>query len=240
MPNHTPSRQYDIAIIGGGLGGCSAAYHLCELGFRVLLLEGKTYPVDKLCGEVLSPETISSFARMGVWEKIEALDPAPIDSVLITTAAGNHFRGKIPGSAVGLSRYQLDLTLWRHCESAGVETVGGFKVKGVRGELDEGFNLSGTFNDGSSATFTAKFVIGAFGKRSNLDRVLTRRFWKNEHGYVAFKAHYEGIDLGRWVELHSFDGGYCGLCPIESSVPRDNLHDPSSEHRGDAPPLPSK
>ncbi|MCZ6679793.1 MAG: NAD(P)/FAD-dependent oxidoreductase [Candidatus Poribacteria bacterium] len=208
--------QFDVIIIGGGPAGCTAAYHLRRLGFHVLLVDGKTYPCDKLCGEVLSPESIQSFVEMGAWKKIEALQPAMIDRVLITTPTGNCYRGEMPGTAIGLSRYQLDWTLWAHCESAGVKTIQGFKVQRIEGALDTGFNISGTYKDRASATFHARFVIGAFGKRSNLDRVLRRRFWNQHHGYVAFKAHFAGIELQRWVELHSFAGGYCGLCHIES------------------------
>ncbi len=50
MSNHT---SFDIVIIGGGLAGCTVAYHLRRLGFSVLLIEQKVYPCDKLCGEML-------------------------------------------------------------------------------------------------------------------------------------------------------------------------------------------
>ena len=219
MSNHINQTQFDIIVIGGGLAGCTAAYHLHQLGFRVLLVEQKTYPCDKLCGEVLSPEAMRSFAKMDVWRKIEALEPATIDRVLIMTEAGNCYRGELPGPAIGLSRYHLDWMLWTHCESIGVEAIQGFKVQRIEGRLAEGFSLSGVYKDLSPGTFHARSVIGAFGKRSNLDSALDRQFWNQHHGYVAFKAHFEGVDLGRWVELHSFQGGYCGLCHIESSVP---------------------
>ncbi|MBI1927326.1 FAD-dependent monooxygenase [Candidatus Poribacteria bacterium] len=223
MPNHTNQTQFDIIIIGGGLAGCTAAYHLHQLGFRVLLAEQKIYPCDKLCGEFLSPEAISSLKGMGVWEKIEALQPAIIDRVLITTQAGNCYRGEMPASGIGLSRYQLDWTLWAHCESVGVAAIQGFKVQQVAGRLGEGFKVSGGYTDRSPGTFHARLVIGAFGKRSSLERTLNRRFWRHHHGYIAFKAHFEGIDLQRWVELHSFRGGYCGLCHIELNVPTRSM-----------------
>jgi gamma-glutamylputrescine oxidase len=30
----------DVAVVGGGIAGCSAALHLAERGYRVVLLEG--------------------------------------------------------------------------------------------------------------------------------------------------------------------------------------------------------
>ena len=206
----------DVIVIGGGLAGCTAAYHLQQRGFRVRLLEQKLYPCDRLCGEILSPESWHAFQAMDVTGKIEAMNPAKIDSVLVTTTSGGYFLGDLPGVGIGLSRYHLDSTLWKHCETAGVKTVDGFKVQQVKGCLHDGFTVFGVHKAHGHESFNTRFVIGAFGKRSNLDRVLHRRFWTQRHGYVAFKAHYEGIDLGQTVELHGFRGGYCGLCHIES------------------------
>jgi flavin-dependent dehydrogenase len=207
---------YDVIIIGGGLAGCTAAYHLQKRGFCVALLEGKTYPCDRLCGETLSPKAWQSFEAMQISREIEALNPAKIDRVLVTATSGKHFCGKLPGVGIGLSRYHLDWTLWNHCEAAGVSTIGGFKVQQITGRLGDGFSVSAAQKHHAPETFSGRSVIAAFGKRSNLDRLLHRRFWVQRHGYVAFKAHYEGIELGQTVELHGFRGGYCGLCHIES------------------------
>jgi geranylgeranyl reductase family protein len=41
---------YDIAIVGAGPAGSTAAYHLATAGARVLLLDKATFPRDKPCG----------------------------------------------------------------------------------------------------------------------------------------------------------------------------------------------
>src|SRR5436305_10250702 len=41
---------YDVAIIGGGPAGSTAAYRLANAGASVLLLDKATFPRDKPCG----------------------------------------------------------------------------------------------------------------------------------------------------------------------------------------------
>jgi geranylgeranyl reductase family protein len=41
---------YDVAIVGAGPAGSTAAYHLATAGARVLLLDKATFPRDKPCG----------------------------------------------------------------------------------------------------------------------------------------------------------------------------------------------
>src|SRR5438270_8351528 len=41
---------YDVAVIGAGPGGSTAAYRLARAGVRVLLIDKATFPRDKPCG----------------------------------------------------------------------------------------------------------------------------------------------------------------------------------------------
>src|SRR5207302_3342964 len=41
---------HDVAIVGAGPAGSTAAYHLATAGARVLLLDEATFPRDKPCG----------------------------------------------------------------------------------------------------------------------------------------------------------------------------------------------
>ena len=48
MPGKIPT-QAQVVIIGGGIVGCSVAYHLCKLGWKdVVLLERKTIASHRL------------------------------------------------------------------------------------------------------------------------------------------------------------------------------------------------
>lgn len=202
--------MYDAIIIGGGLAGCSAAVQLARLGHRVLLLEKRRYPAHKLCGEFLSVEVRAAFERMGVWEAVQAAGARPIRRAYVTTMGGASFEQALPGTAWGLSRYRLDPLLFEHASCAGAEVHEGQEVRLVSGSLDAGYTV-----EAASASYEARIVLGAYGKRDRLDGALGRRFLGEKSPYVAFKAHYEGMAFPDVVELHAFAGGYCGLSPVE-------------------------
>ncbi|RZJ27641.1 MAG: FAD-dependent oxidoreductase, partial [Flavobacterium sp.] len=60
--------------------------------------------------------------------------------------------------------------------------------------------------------------LGAFGKRSNLDKKLDREFISHPSPWLAVKNHYLADFPADTVGLHNFDGGYCGLSKTESGA----------------------
>jgi flavin-dependent dehydrogenase len=204
---------YDVVVVGAGLAGSSVALRLARAGWCVLLLEAECYPVHKMCGEFLSPETRELFGSLGVEAEIDALGAVSIRRVAITSAAGSRWEGRLPAEAIGLSRWALDPMLFDAAVAAGAEGVQGARVRSVE-QRDGAFDVRAAC-DGDERTISARLVVGAYGKRSRLDRALDREAVENSDGFVAFKMHYEGDDLEDWVELHAFDGGYCGMSMVE-------------------------
>ncbi len=82
----------------------------------------------------------------------------------------------------------------------------------------------------SQQILKAKIVIGAFGKRSNLDQQLNRSFFFRKSPYIGVKYHAKTSHPANVVALHNFEGGYCGINGIEDGKTnicylskRDNL-----------------
>ena len=67
--------QARVVVIGGGIAGCSVAYHLAKLGWRdVVLLEkkrltsGTTWHAAGLIGQLRGSSTLTRLAaRMATW-----------------------------------------------------------------------------------------------------------------------------------------------------------------------------
>ena len=84
----------DVLVVGAGPGGCAAAYALRQAGWQVMLAERRHYPVDKLCGEFLSPEGLQSLEQMGLGAATATFPP--IGEVLVSSASGHCWQVPLP------------------------------------------------------------------------------------------------------------------------------------------------
>ena len=60
-----PAKHYDVIIIGGGLAGLTTAILLSGKSKKVLVIEKKTYPFHKVCGEYVSNEVLPFLKSIG-------------------------------------------------------------------------------------------------------------------------------------------------------------------------------
>src|ERR1044072_5253578 len=102
------SNNYDVIIAGAGPAGTSAAIHLAKHDVRVLLIEQKTFPRAKLCGEFISPECADHFNKLGVEAQMLASAPAEITETAFYSRYGKRIivpsRWFGGATALGLSR----------------------------------------------------------------------------------------------------------------------------------------
>jgi len=59
------SEHPQVLVVGGGPGGAAAGYWLAKAGVAVTVVEKKTYPRDKTCGDGLTPRAIYQLIAMG-------------------------------------------------------------------------------------------------------------------------------------------------------------------------------
>lgn len=199
----------DVLIIGGGLAGLTAAIHLSQKNLKVILIEKSSYPRHKVCGEYISNEILPYLQWLGA--DVSVLNPSNISKFEFTTNSGKAAVTKLPLGGFGISRYTLDDFLYQKAVSAQC-TIIKENVTNVS-FTDDVFTVST-----SNQTVTAKIVLGAFGKRSNVDQVLDRNFFHKKSPWLAVKAHYSGDLDNDLVALHNFKGGYCGVSKVENDI----------------------
>lgn len=198
---------YDVAIIGGGLAGLTSGIHLSRLGFRVVIIEKHEFPRHKVCGEYISNEVLPYLKWLDL--DIEALKPSHISTLRFTTANGRMYESQLPGGGFGISRFAFDHFLFENAAQSGCDFV--FASVTDVSFLNDIFTV--TTNDGHH--ITAKIALGAFGKRSNLDKLLQRQFALKKSNWLAIKAHYDVDFPDDVVGLYNFAGGYCGVSQVE-------------------------
>ena len=62
--------HYDVIVVGSGPAGACLGYYLVKKGRKVLTLEKKSFPRDKICGDALCKTGIEILMEMGLYDKL--------------------------------------------------------------------------------------------------------------------------------------------------------------------------
>jgi len=204
------NNEYDVAIIGGGLAGLSAAIQLRKAGHSVVVFEKEKYPLHKVCGEYISLESWNFLKQLGL--PLEEMNLPIIDTLFLSAPNGKSFKTKLSLGGFGISRYKLDYHLSQIARANNVHLLEETKVDDIY--FDGSFTIR--FR---SKQINAKICCAAYGKKSNLDVKLHRQFLKSTDkrldNYVAIKYHIRTDWKENVIGLHNFENGYCGISKIE-------------------------
>jgi flavin-dependent dehydrogenase len=200
--------MYDLIIIGGGPAGTAAAITAARGGARLLLLERGRLPRHKVCGEFVSSESL---------ELLGTLLASPHDSLLRDAVRifssrifldGRVLQTPIRPAAASIARLDLDAALWESAVGAGVEARQQTVVQSITG--------TGPFRVATTdADFEGAAVINASGRWSNLNRTNEASGEK----WLGVKAHFAETAPPNSVDLYFFEGGYCGVQPVDCGEP---------------------
>lgn len=184
---------------------------LARHGIGVTLIERKSYPLHKVCGEYVSNEVVPFLKRHDLYP--EKFEPSRISRFLLGSIAGKQASVALPLGGFGISRYRFDHFLYEKAVESGVRFELNQQVEDIAAAGDS-FRVS----FGAGRQLDAGLVIGAFGKRSRLDMSLHRGFMKKRSPWIGVKYHVRTDFPHDTVALYNFPGGYCGLVKIEADL----------------------
>jgi len=204
--------MHDLIVIGAGPAGSSAAITAAQAGARVLLLEKGRFPRHKVCGEFVSAESLDLLSTLLAPQYAGVLGEAiriPQSRIFLD---GRVLQAEIAPAAASIARFDLDLILWNSAVNAGVEAVDQTTVQNISGGTS--FKVQTMRGD-----FESRAVVDASGRWSNLTAQpagVPREKWLGVKGHFAENSPLASVDL------YFFDGGYCGVQPVELASERSS------------------
>jgi len=187
---------YDVAIIGGGPAGSTAACLLAQAGRRVVVLEREKFPRFHI-GESLLPYSMPVFDRLGVREELDRTAQPKYGAELITACGTSHiifhFRNGFRlehQRSYQVERATFDKMLLDNAAKHGAEVREEAAVQGVDFDNDGAtVRLAGQ----EAATVRARYVIDASGRHTVIGQ---QQHLKKNYAHLqkfAVFAHYENV-----------------------------------------------
>jgi menaquinone-9 beta-reductase len=123
IDDSTDVRHCDVLVVGGGPSGAACAYWLASAGHDVVMVESKSYPREKTCGDGLTPRSVKQLEDMGLRDDL--------------AAAGHRYEGlrshgfgktleltwpdhpSLPGYGYVITRKDLDALVAQRAQKAG-------------------------------------------------------------------------------------------------------------------------
>ncbi len=209
--------QVDVAVIGAGPAGSTAAQRLAAAGVKVALLEQATFPRDKPCGDGVTARGLKVLERSGLAGWLSQF-PAPRvgrmsspDGQVVELRLRPddcHCYGRT------IPRRLLDEQLARAAVEAGASLVEGTRVKEI-GPAEK----NGRYVNAGGLRLTARLVILADGSLAPLTRRLGLSTGQPE--MIAIRRYFAG-DVGpaERLEIHfrpHIAPGYAWIFPINEN-----------------------
>ena len=229
-------RLFDVAIVGAGPAGSSAAISLARRGYAVALIDKEQFPREKLCGDFINPAIWPIYRALGVDREILSNEHEELSAIRFTLSSGDEAMVSMPrriheaAFGLGIKRATLDTVLLQAAARAGVSVMQKRRLKKMSTET-QAWRIH-VEHESVEEPLRARILIGADGRNS----------WVAHHTGLDRNSSLGGKTVGLQfrlknfhkipgrVEIHVFPGGYAGLVQLGDgtanlclSVTRDQL-----------------
>jgi flavin-dependent dehydrogenase len=223
------TEQCDVAVIGGGPAGSTAAALLARRGYKVIALEKAHHPRFHI-GESLLPMNLPVFERLGVLDKVRAMgvykpgaDFEADNERGYSTYSFARAIGCSPPHAYQVWRQDLDKMLYEHSRECGADAREGHEVTAVDQRGPRESRLDVRTDEGRSYSIQSRFVVDASGRETFLAAKKRLRRKNEKHQSAAIFGHFRGAerrsgeDAGN-ISIYGFEHGWMWMIPLPDGV----------------------
>lgn len=195
--------DYDVAIIGASLSGCTAAILLARAGVRVALIEKQPDPkaFKRVCSHFIQASAVPTIERLGLYGPI--LEAGGLRSRFHSRTPWGWIEPtkKREAYCLNLRRSLLDPML-REAAAAEPDVelmLGQSAVRLLReGEVFRGVAVRG--REGNEREIRARLVVGADGRDSRVAEMAEVKEETLPHNRLAYGGYFEGPKPRFWPD----------------------------------------
>ncbi|HEV3099385.1 MAG TPA: NAD(P)/FAD-dependent oxidoreductase [Candidatus Udaeobacter sp.] len=191
--------MYDVAIIGGGPAGSTAATLLAQAGRQVIVFEREKFPRFHI-GESLLPFSIQTFDRLGVREKLDRTFLPKFGGEIMASCGTRgikfYFKDGFRSQrdrAYQVTRSDFDKLLLDHSKENGAEVLEETEVKRID-FADDRVKIEIENSRGTCSTIEARYLLDGSGRQTVLGSFFNLKKTYDHLQKFSVFAHYENID----------------------------------------------
>jgi flavin-dependent dehydrogenase len=195
--------EYDVAIVGASLSGCTAAILLGQAGARVALIEKHPDPAafKRVCSHFIQASAVPTIERLGLYEPILAAGGLRSRFHSWTRWGWIEPTEERHAYCLNLRRELLDPMLReRAAAQTGVELMLGQSAERL---IREGDTFSGIVvrdRDGHEREIEARLTVGADGRDSRVAEIAQVKEKTLPHQRLAYGGYFEGPQPRFWPD----------------------------------------
>jgi flavin-dependent dehydrogenase len=222
------TRDCDVAVIGGGPAGSTAAALLAERGFRVALFERSRHPRFHI-GESLLPANLPLFERLGVAAEVRAIGMPKLGAEFVSPLHAHTSRlafadawDKSLSHAYQVRRSEFDEILFRNAARKGAIAKEGCRVRELEFQSG-GARLAVDREGGGEERWRARFVVDASGRDTFFGNRFRIKHRSRRHNSAALYAHFRNVqrcagDCAGDISIFWFAHGWFWSIPLADGV----------------------
>ncbi|MEM7110019.1 MAG: NAD(P)/FAD-dependent oxidoreductase [Bacteroidota bacterium] len=215
--------KFDVAIVGAGPAGSSAAIKLAQSGLKVTVIDRASFPRDKICGDALSVDVVNQLAMLSPELAVEFekfSEKTPAHGVSIYAPNGTPINIPFVNKNVNKCGYIIPRKKFDHLLFQHLKTFQ--NIKCIENQKISKFSRteSGIEIVGKDFSLQCQLVIGADGAYSTVNKKLGEISVDKDHHSAGLRMYYKnvtGFNEGNYIELYFFNDilpGYLWVFPL--------------------------